>query len=758
MNDDNDTGIEAGSEYPAGQLARAFVTALTHEDTKTRTRAYERVRRWLRVLGGMADGSVAVGSRTPVAGLPAWVTLEVVRGGFATGTAVAGGPPLPAEIDTARRVGVPARRRDLFAYYLTEAGQTELCAALDSGDYEVALPEEAALLVVAWLLRAGDRAAALELLDTLAPFADQLRFTPRPSDGPALDPALVSRQTVGEVRAALSARRPNDRVEAMREALTVWNPFADELLRHWLETVEAGQVAVRTPPDWVARGTALLARYRRLAEVHTRCTKHRKPKENLAILRAALEEVVAHGSLTPQRRGLLRHAVDAMVRRRGVPGDQRHQVLRARQLADASRPTHHALVRIAVERLAALPQRRGLPDREVLTRPVRTEEAAAAGVAAGSVMPEAVHRAAGRALAAPLDQLVRAGVVPSAEVLARLVPQLAAPITAAAYPDEALRALMAATYRAFRARRSVLLLGLSHQVRLDELPWVAALAPYRRDAATRERARDTLAWVGGLAMDAFPATIMPNPLVGELDTLARQAGLTIPLVEEIAADIFVGAFSTKFLWAAQLAAQVLAGTLYERYYGIDYQEIRDIEPGAGTPTSVTFAALCQRRAGAAPTSYSAAANGMVIEQAQILTTHNLAALVGSVGVVPASGWDALARRCLRATLTLVSRIHHNPYPLGMVKDAAYAWRQMLFFLSLTEVRDQREFPGWASEQVAAAPVHARARLAPALVGLRHAIAGGTVDVDGRLGEGRQFLGWAAGGHWMCGARPVPRQS
>jgi hypothetical protein len=101
-------------------MARAFVTALSHEDAATRQRAEQRVDRWQQVLAGMASGALKIGSRAPVAGLPAWVTPEVVRGGFATGTARAGGPLQPYETDAARRAGIPADRRALFGYYLTD--------------------------------------------------------------------------------------------------------------------------------------------------------------------------------------------------------------------------------------------------------------------------------------------------------------------------------------------------------------------------------------------------------------------------------------------------------------------------------------------------------------------------------------------------------------------------------------------------------------------------------------------------------------
>jgi len=85
---------------------------------------------------------------------------------------------------------------------------------------------------------------------------------------------------------------------------------------------------------------------------------------------------------------------------------------------------------------------------------------------------------------------------------------------------------MAATYRAFRARRSQLLLDLQHQVRLTELPWVRALRPYRQVGDdTRREADAALRRLGELALDGCPATLLPNPLVRELVALSREAGV-----------------------------------------------------------------------------------------------------------------------------------------------------------------------------------------------------------------------------------------
>ena len=51
----------------------------------------EKMAKWDKVIAGMHDGSISVGSRIPVEGRPEWLTLEVVTGGFATGGLMAGG-------------------------------------------------------------------------------------------------------------------------------------------------------------------------------------------------------------------------------------------------------------------------------------------------------------------------------------------------------------------------------------------------------------------------------------------------------------------------------------------------------------------------------------------------------------------------------------------------------------------------------------------------------------------------------------------
>ncbi|WP_330348914.1 hypothetical protein [Streptomyces sp. NBC_00582] len=767
MNSDADQQhlAQADPAYAAGELARALRTALTHADPATRRRAEDRGRSWRSVLAGMAEGVLTIGSRTPVAGLPAWVTPEVLRGGFATGEPSASGPLTEYETEAARRAGVPRERQALFTYWLSADGLGRLYDLLDSGHYEVTVPEEAALLTVAWLARAGQPEAAAALVAELAPFAGRLRFTPRPATRPVPEADAVHRQTVADAGRTLARRRPSKAVETQREALTVWQPFGDALLAHWLETADDEGV-VHVPEraahlDWYVRAGDLLWRYRELARRHTHCTKHLDHKQNLAILRDGLDQAVTGRGPDPRQLGLLRHAVTSMVRRRGRPGSAPHTALRREQAAQAALPSHHALAQLVLRRLAGLEQSVGVADPAPLLVPVTEAEARETGLPVGAVIPAGVRRPVEGALSAAPETLVERGLVPSAEVLAELVPQLVAVTAAEAYPDGALRTLAVAHHRAFAGRRSLLLLGLQQQVRIEELPWVRAVAGQRAERGAGEPAAVALRRLGELAVQAFPGTILPNPLVRELAVLARQAELGAPLVEELANDLFAGAFGPKFLAAARVAAELLGGgSLYERYYGIDYAAVRNLAiveaaeartRPPGPRTSPGFGRLCVDRAEAfsagswsRSSGWSVAGNGKVIEQAQILTTHNLATLVHRVGIAPAPGWEDLARRSFVTVCRLTARVHGQAFPLATIKDAAYAWRQMVFQLSLCTARERARTLGWLSEEAARHPGRAGARLAPAVTGLRQVAEGGHADD----GVGRLLLAWTTNGHWL----------
>lgn len=778
----------AAPGYAFGQLERALRLAAEHDDPATRERSRAKAERWRAVLAGMLDGRLAVGSRTPVAGAPAWVTLEVAHGGFATGRLLAEAPL--SDDETARVAVLPAGspgetdRERLNLWYLGDAGQAELLAALASEQYRIELPEDAALPTVAWLLEHGQHEAALDLVAELRPWMDRLRFSPRlePVTRPA--GAAVHLEKVGAVRTALRGRTVPEPVAVMLETLRVWRPLYDRLVALWCDTVEGdlpelagdgvsggsvrgGWPCRRWPDDWAQRRVAWLADYAAAAGEHRRATAHRDPKSNLARLRAALERCLADSSLLTGREvGWVRRALANTVTAQGAPGSERRVALRAVQAAVAARPTHAAIAQVLADRLEPFPADGGLPSVDAVAYDLTADEARATGPdAAGQPMPRRLVQKVERALEAPVDVLVERGVIGSGEVLATVLPQVTSQLLAANLDDPALRQLYTQAYAAFRRRRGLLLLNLEHQVRFEELPWAGAVAPLRTAGAeSAQSAGQALRQTTLLALTAFPQTILPNPLVRELGALATQARLRLPLVEEVAADIFAGAFTRKWHDAAAAASTVLAGSLYARYYDLPdaaywAAHVPPAEPARSsgpthTPVVATaFGALCAERAREAQVSGGSgsfvAANGTVIEQSQILTTHNLAVLVDGLGLTDRLR-EAAPELTARVFEWLVRRLT-QPAPsrhaaLITVKNVAYAWRQAIFFASLLDPGAQRDAVNRLRSLVDDAGLTG---FRPAVAGLARVVNGGRFEPDGtvRAGDGRRLLGWAAGTHW-----------
>jgi hypothetical protein len=553
-------GFGANPGFVLGKLARALTA--------------DAAERWQRVFDGMMSGALDIGSRTPVKA-PAWATLEVAHGGFATGRLLAGGELLPHEHAALAQIGRPAddrARGALNAWYLGEQGQAELRTRLRDGTYRIGVPEEAALLVVTWLLDNGASATARDILEEIGPYLGQLRFYPQPAEAPDDDKTdVVCLQPVAVTVRQLDGLRERQGRLVEREAVTVWAPLVDRMVAMFQETVVADWPCQLYPPDWAERARSLVAEVAaRRTESHRCGRRVDRPRQNLARLQTLLASAASDprsltGYQVGEVRGLLRR-IDA---KRGLPGSERLATLRDEQRQRVTRPTRVEWAKLLSARLARVAQDRGLPTLAGLMAQVSSDEAAARGLPAGIAPPDVLLPIVTRSLEATVEQLVDAGVLGSAETLARVVPQLVGPVVAAGVRDPSLRRLYAALYQAFRRRRSLLLLWLQKQVKLSELPWAAAVSGARvDDGATRVAARVALGRVVDVALCAWPETILPNKLLQEIRALAERAGAQLPIVDEIAADIFMGELSEKFLRAAQRASRFLAGTLYATYYDI----------------------------------------------------------------------------------------------------------------------------------------------------------------------------------------------
>lgn len=328
----------------------------------------------------------------------------------------------------------------------------------------------------------------------------------------------------------------------------------------------------------------------------------------------------------------------------------------------------------------------------------------------------AARRARGRRRRAQRspETLLACGVVTSAEPLAELAPQYLGADLAHAWhpevPDGPLRTLLAELYQGSRP-----FTYLRQFARYPDLPWIRAVSP----TPVREPAHAALRRLAFLALEAFPGSDPSSRLIQQLVELAQEAGIQASFVLEPFADNYTRTVIGELMPAARVAAELLRGTPYERYYGIDYAAVRDM---AEADDREGFGRLCVERAGPPgpgrpqalkPTFMPLVSDPVVIEQAMTLTTFNLAPLVHEVGVTPRAGWDALAR----GAFTAARRRSATP------KKAARAWRHLMFHLSLRDTARQAAVLDWIDAESARLPAGTAARLAPMVAGARRAVRG-----------------------------------
>jgi hypothetical protein len=753
-----------GPGYLANQLANALLASATGDSPEAIESANRRVDRFHRALEGLASGAVKVGSRTPVSDLPVWVTLQVVRGGFATGHAAADTELSRDEAALIKKFSLVTSRAAVFRFLLSDKGQSVLLEMLSTRTFAFYHPEQAALLIVAWLLDQGDRNGALQILEHLAPFADRLQFLPATNGDAIKGSSAYFRSSVAEAIRRVEKTKEHKQVLAMRESLLVWNPLLDEFVNLWqLRFVD--RLIVPAPAQWNVEASALLERYVAAASNHRRCSKHRKPAENLFVLREAVALELAGEVLSPRMLGRIRCVLEAIERKRGNPESDIHRGIRERQLSITDQPIQRDFAPVMVRRLRTLPLQQGVKDVDVLTSVVAAEEATRT-VFAGAPIPRRYRQIIAGSREGTLHELLDSGTIPSAEVLATFGKKLVSGVIARSYADPTLGEVMARNYEAFRKRRSLLLLDLNKQVQVNELPWVQALTPYLQH--DEDATKTVLRVLGAMTLRRFPGTLIPNPMTRELASLARQTSVETPFLEELAADIFEGTFSEKFLTATKIAGMYLRGSLYSRYYDIDYEAIGSFPeagPSKGARTSAEFDSLCNQRTEMNNCGGRwIVVNGATIEQAQILSTHNVAQLLFSLGLfVPGETVDvedlnsgvrsslnsremaSMVDSAFAVVLWNLRNALTSRRPLGFVKDMAYAWRQMIVYLCALPQQDQKDWIVRHTEAAESSSGSDRYRrcLTLMLGGLRHCAEGGVFEADGSCPGGRRLVGWSA---------------
>ena len=745
--------------YAVFQLSKALIA---HDQTSgplARFNARRRISQWQQVIAHMLQGTAEYGSRTPLAEIPAWVTLEVITGGFATGNLLAGGELTDYERELV--ASIPGIRKgferlDLNAWHLTDDGLEHLQQRLTRCDYRVDVPEEAALLTVAWLSshRRNDEARAL--LDVIVPFFDRLRFFPATSVELPVSATQVHIVNAGEVKQLLSTLPPRAQIVAQKQAIEARLPLYDSAVAHFLLTYQAGWPCRIYPAKWREQAAELATLYEQLGI-------NKRSPDRVAELFLLLEQCSRDAeSLTGRQVGRIRRMVDDFVRKYGAPDSASHLAFREDQLRQVSGPEHHLIARAVAKRLSKYPAQSGICDFVDLAMPLDFHEAADCAQGEGVAIPAPILRRVQRCRSGTISELIEHGLITSGDTVARVLPAMTAQLSSAGLRDEALRKVYASTYQAFRLRRSLLLLNLQRQVGFSELPWIAAIEGDRQSGTgAASAASQALVESSALTLHAFPYAILPNKLLQEFGTLVDTAQLDLPFVEEVAADIFMGQFSTKFADTARRAGRVMAGSLYARYYAIDTDELASLVTRGrrhARVASEAFATLCAKRAGVRLGTRHPATNGTILEQQQILTTQNLALLFGELGLkgllsvrlasMVQASFEWICKRHQMRTDSYHAR-------LIMLKNTAYAWRQMVFYIAMLDEHERKDALSSVEVCFAKQPQAFRERFLPAMIGLRKAVAGEVLPQQGQTAEGaRVFLGWTTTRHWLLPPQDV----
>jgi hypothetical protein len=472
-----------------------------------------------------------------------------------------------------------------------------------------------------------------------------------------LSAAVVHVVHCEQVRQRLATLPAQARLAEQKRTIELRLPLYDEAVAHFLSTYVADWPCRHYPEGWREQAAALCARFGTVRQGGACVAKSSKGR--VAELYALLAQC-AHDPLriTGREVGRIRRIIDDFVRKYGPPGSNTHRERRTEQRRQVAAPAYHLIARAVSARLSSYPADSGIADFTDLSVPITAEEAHAFGLAKGVTLPYAILRRLKRCRSGTIGELIGYGLITSGESLARVLPAMTAEITSAGFRDAPLRILYAATYRAFRRRRSLLLLNLQSQVALNDLPWIAPVEVDRQsDATSVDAARQALTESSILALAAFPQAILPNKLLQEFRALAKTGAMDLPFVDEVAADIFM-ASSPASSSRPQDVLRRWWLTLCMPATTTSIPPLGRASRPTGTPdTSARWsgqriegdalAKLSAQRANVKLGTWHPATNGCVLEQQQILTTQNLSLLFGDLGLKsllrPHLG--SMARRC-----------------------------------------------------------------------------------------------------------------
>lgn len=656
----------------------------------------------------------------------AWITPHIVRGGFSTGIHLAGGPAKPHEQALASKHGIspaPTQRGGINTWCITHPeGRAWLLSLSRSGLYRLQTAEEGCLLAVVLIEEAG--VSADGIIKEVVPFFDRLRFFPEPADTPVPDGSVSSISNVKGLVLRLTKRRnrfegkhmDRQRREAALELtyFPTYRAVVEEARRFcawWSSedrtaTTTSEHLETKLLPLLALRDTLLLLGFEK-----------KMRRSSLWKLFDALEVASQHGSRTTQT--FVQH-MQRMV------DEASAKLAAARPLSSVTTTTTTTTVqqrlRLSPHNQAFLVQMKGLIGelKRLKSPKYGLPKDDVAAMTSRFPLFEVEIR---RLTLGTLPELAAAGLLRSPGMLAKQAVSVVATYNTTAFATEPARTLALHLLTAFLSRRSRLLLNLSSQVRLSELPWYKGLLEAlpqqpKRDSdeakVTRhDNANNAAAVVASnpLAREVFRVHLayfagvqLPNPLVKLLRDHLGCRGL----VKEIAADIFAGAFRSDFGSQARQRKEILGPfSPYEVYYEDALVEFpapenldrsRNFFPGGVNDHNVHSIVTVEDLGIVAIPGHgrwrSVVENGIIIERVAVTTTHNLLRLLVALGMdddaelLEAAAGVALAR----VIAGLQSKSRHYKFLRDESRRSANACRAFMVLVSLLLKKSGGELP------------------------------------------------------------------
>jgi hypothetical protein len=728
---------------------------------------------WRDTLNSLPRTGTYIGRTNPVSGYPRWGTRGPAESRRGHRGLLAGGPLQPDELELLSELpssGERATERErLNNYFLTDAGLARLRAALRSGAFRIEMAEQAALPAVAILLERGAAREAAEIVHEITLFLPGLRFYPALTQARHVTLPLIQRERHLDVADKLSSKMPNGRVARMNATVAVFNPLCDELVSLWLETAlpaaaanRLGSLGSSWPPGWNTRRASWLTRYEMAVREHGAVGRHHHRKSTFQKLLKWLEmcpgvdHTITHRDLLS-----LRAIVQEHLDRHGTPEAA------ANGLGPTLDRVPHSEVAHAVGRwIQQVDRPLTVADLEGLASPAL--DGITPDLPAGSELPTHIRAKAGMALRANLQTLFSEGVVPSLETLVPYLPLLNSQVVAARHHDPVVKNVFRQSHAAHWHWLTLHRRPVGYQTPLDSLPWLRALNDEGDDTVeTRRLAFKSLRDITMFCFRHFPQARIPNGVLPELENLAVQSGTKLTLVSEIEVESTGQSFHPTHTAAGCVAILLLQGTFYSGYFGLSewaqdvphhLPDVLDAERFKGLEDA--FKNRCRIRAeesGTADVSHQQLwDHTTAIEQAEILTTDNLATLVFGLDLTDALrengatyGSKALfwCIQEMRSSRALRRHRERKGRHYGAYRKLAIAWRQAIFFLSFAPGEEVRQIVGAFQKRVSEHADPSVRRLSCFAAGLQMVLDGGKFDSLGFGPNGeRRLLGRTVGSH------------